>query len=283
VRSTLRVSVVTAVAAVTACQPVAPLPVAPAPVVPPVTGDATAAIQRVLDDHGAVTIDRELRVDGTIRPPARSTLTFTANGLLRRTAAAPVRTTLPVIEVSADGVTLNSPRIDGPNPCHWNFFGSGDLYSRYDPGREDNNGISVTRGNGTRILSPRITNTWGDAIYIGGGHPTNVTITNLYARCLGRSAVSNTGSTGVTIDGADVGGAFWWSFNIEPFNTRFVHDYTVRSATIGFSRDAAIFAGGPHFSCDVQRVRFDRYRFTTQRTTISVAPCVAAEFTFTPR
>jgi hypothetical protein len=261
----------------TACEPAIP-----PSTVPPVSGDATAAIQQILDDTGAVTIDRELRVDGTIRPPAWSTITFTSDGLLRRTAAAPSKRVLPVIEVAADNVTLVSPRIDGPNPCYWDYFGTGDRYSQYDPKREDNNGISVVSGDGTRVTSPRITNTWGDAIYIGGSHPTDVTITDLYARCLGRSAVSNTGSTGVTIDGADVGGSFWWSFNVEPFNTRFVHDYTVSDATIGFSRDASIFAGGPYFSCDVERVRFDRYRFTSQRTTINLAPCVADQFTLTP-
>jgi hypothetical protein len=246
--------------------------------VPPVSGDATAAIQAVLDS-GDVTIDRPLVVNGTLTPPAGSTIRFVGAGELRRTTA-PAANSTPVIRLTADRVTITSPRIVGPNPCYWTYFDTGYRYSQYVPTREEQHGIAILGGAGHTITDATISNVWGDAIYIGGGHPTDVRIDGLTATCLGRSGVSNTGSSRVTITDANVSGAFWWGFNIEPFNNRYVHDYTVTRATIGFTRDAPIFAGGPYFSCDVQRVAFTGVTYTAAiRSTPSIAACVAEHVT----
>ena len=272
----LSVRTVAALLLLVACQPVAPA--APAATVPPVSGDATAAIQAVLN-RGAVTIDRPLTVNGTLTPPTGSTIRFVGAGELRRTTA-PAANSTPVIRVTADRVTITAPRIVGPNPCYWTYFDTGYRYPRYDPTREEQHGIAILGGTGHRVTDATILNTWGDAIYIGGGHPTDVRIVGLTATCLGRSGVSNTGSSNVTILDANVSGAFWWGFNIEPFNDRYVHDYTVTRATIGFARDAPIFAGGPYFSCDVRRAAFTGVTYTAAiRSTPSIAGCVTDHIT----
>lgn len=245
----------------------------------PSGGDDTAALQAALDEHGGLLIDADYRVDGTLRPPAGSTLTFTARGRFLRTVAPQSTPTLPVIELTAGNVTLTRPRIVGPNPCTWTYFGDPQLtYAQYDPKREWQHGISILGGSNYRIESPTVENVWGDALNIDRG-PTDITVTNLTARCVGRSFVSNTGSERVTITGGTVTGAFWWAFNIEPFGPRRVADYRVSGVTIGFSRDARVFAGGPDFNCAVERVSFASMTVLAPDRGARIAACVASNVT----
>lgn len=245
---------------------------APAP-----SGDATAYLQGLLDKNKSLSVGREYVVNGTLKPPAGADITFTGSGLFRRTtAAAP---TLPVIQLEQGGNTLRAVRIVGPNPCYWTYFDTGYRYSQYDPTREWNHGISILGGSGYLIDDPSITAVWGDAIYLGRG-PRNVTITNLQASCVGRSIVSNTGSENVRIDGGAAHGAFWWTFNIQPFGTNVVRNYRVNNFRVGWSRMHYIFSGQPDFNCQVYDVAFTNISFTSEWRGVSIDDCVRSQITY---
>lgn len=246
---------------------------APTPPPAPSGGDDTAALQAELDDNRALFVDAEYRIDGTLRPPAGSIVTFTNRGRFSRPAE-PSTPTLPVIELTAGNVVLTDVHIVGPNPCTWTYFGNPELtYAQYDPKREWQHGVSILGGSNYRIESLTVENVWGDAVNIDRG-PTDITINDLTASCVGRSFVSNTGSERVTITGGNVTGAFWWAFNIEPFGPRRVVDYQVSDVTVGFSRDARVFAGGPDFNCAVERVTFTNLTVLEPDRGTSIAGCV---------
>jgi hypothetical protein len=184
--------------------------------------------------------------------------------------------TLPVILLETGNVVLRNPKITGPNPCYWTYFDTGYKYAQYDPKREWNHAISIMGGSTYLIDNPVISNVWGDAINIDRG-PSNITINNLKADCVGRSIISNTGSTNVVVNGGRSSGAFWWTFNIEPFGTRVVRDYTVKNFQVGFSRGQAIFSGGPDFNCQVYNVQFSGLTYLTPYREVSIAPCVSSQ------
>lgn len=263
-------------ALLTACQ--APVPPAPTTTVPPSSGDSTAALQAALDSSGSLYVDTAYIVDGTLKPPAGSTITFGPHGLFRRTAT-PNAPHLAMIEMRAGGVTLNRPRLIGPNGCYWSWpYDPPEVYtySQYDPKREWNHGISILGGSSYRIVSPSITGMWGDGINIDGT-PSQISITDMRIECVGRSIISNTGSTDVTVAGGSVRGAFWWTFNVEPYVTRSVRNYTITDVDVGWSRAQYLYAGGPDFSCLVDNVTLTDVRLTSPSDDVYIAPCVAGE------
>ena len=257
------------------CQPDTP-PQAGSTTTPQPTGDSTAYIQSQLDKNKYFYVDRNYIVDGTITPPNGSVLEFNPNGQFTRTADAPLIGTLPVILLEKSNIQLKNPRITGPNPCYWTYFQTGYKYSQYDPKREWNHAISIMGGENYLIDNPVLYAVWGDAINIDRG-PKNITINNLNATCVGRSIISNTGSTGVRVNGGNVSGAFWWTFNIEPFGSRVVRNYTVSNVYVGFSRGQAIFSGGPDFNCQVYDVTFNGLIYTTSYSEASIQSCVQDE------
>ncbi len=266
--------------AFSACLPTSPTPApggttttSPAP-----SGDATSFIQSQLNANNYFLVDRNYQVDGTINPPNGSTIEFTPNGQFTRTVNAPVVGTLPVIQLDKGNVTLKNPRITGPNPCYWTYFQTGYKYSQYDPKREWNHAISILGGSGYLIDNPVLYAVWGDAINIDRG-PSNITINNLRASCVGRSIISNTGSTGVRVNGGEVNGAFWWTFNIEPFSSRVVRDYKVNNVRVGFSRGESIFSNGPNFNCQVYDVTFSGLIYTTSYSATNIKECVRSQIT----
>lgn len=254
-----------------ACQPIPPGQGTTTTI--PTNSDATDAIQESLDQNNYFYVDRNYTVDGTIVPPRGSTIEFSPAGQFTRTASAPLIGTLPVILLDQSDVILKSPRIIGPNPCYWEYFNTGYKYSQYDPKREWNHAISIMGGENYLIESPNIYAVWGDAINIDRG-PSNITINDLKASCVGRSIISNTGSANVTVNRGEVFGAFWWTFNMESFGTRIVRNYKVNNVEIGFSRGESIFAGGPYFNCQVYDVTFSGLLYTTSYSGVNVRDCV---------
>lgn len=262
-----------------ACQPVPPEGGTTTTTVAPPSGDATEYIQSQLDENNYFLVDRNYIVDGTIKPPFGSTIEFNPKGQFTRTSSAPLIGTLPVILLENSNIQLKNPRITGPNPCYWEYFNTGYKYSQYDPKREWNHAISIMGGENYLIDNPVLYAVWGDAINIDRG-PTNITINNLNASCVGRSIISNTGSTGVRVNGGNVYGAFWWTFNIEPFSSRVVRDYVVRDVEVGFSRGQVVFAGGPYFNCQIYDVQFIGLIYSTSYSNTSIQDCVKDQIIF---
>ena len=89
---------------------------------PPTFGDATAALNRALDEHQSVLVNLPLVVNGTVTPPPGATLTMVADGAFVRSADAPRERFRPVILIVADDVTLVDVVVRGPNPCYWSLF-----------------------------------------------------------------------------------------------------------------------------------------------------------------
>lgn len=260
-----------------ACQPAPPVTTnAPTTTISvPVTADATATIQTNLNTNKYFYVDKNYIVDGTITPPANSKITFGPNGKFTRTAAGSGGNK-PILVLKNSNITLENPNIVGPNPCYWKYFDTQYTYSQYDPKLESNHAISITGGSGYVINNPKIRAVWGDAIYLAS-NSKNITINNLDAACLGRSVISNVGSENVTVNGGKSYGAFWWTFNMEPWGDYVVRNYKVNNFQVGWSRYHAVFAGGPNFNCQVFDADFTNLVLTDPKTgangDFSVAAC----------
>jgi hypothetical protein len=223
-----------------------------------VGSDSTAALQADLND-GSLFVDRQYIVNGMLKPPANSIITFGTNGSFVRTII-PTANTTPFIMMEQSGVTIRNARITGTNPCYWtntityNPASIGEKYSQWAAASEEQAAFYVKNKAGNIIIENAIVrDVWGDAVTLLDAG-SNITITNLDARCLGRSGISNVNSDRVTVTGGKVSGAFWWALNIEPFNTRVVSNYRVSGMEIGYSRNYWLFVGGPYFNCQVFNV-----------------------------
>jgi hypothetical protein len=263
-----------------ACQPVPPVSTNPVTTtavtttVPSSGSDDTAALQNTLNVSKYLYVNREYRVDGILTPPAGSKITFGPNGRFTRTAAGNGGGK-SVLLLKNSNITVENPYIVGPNPCYWKYFDTNYTYSQYNPQLENNHAISISGGSGYVITNPKIRNVWGDAIYLAG-NSKNITINNLDAACLGRSVISNVGSENVTVNGGKSYGAFWWTFNMEPWGDYVVRNYKVNNFQVGWSRYHAVFAGGPNFNCQVFDVDFTNLVVTDPRggtNDFSIAAC----------
>lgn len=222
--------------------------------VPSSGSDDTAALQNTLNASKYLYVNTEYRVDGTLTPPTGSKITFGPNGRFIRTQAGTAGGK-KILVLKNSNITLENPYIIGPNPCYWTYFDTGFMYSQYNPQLENNHAISIEGGSGYTITNPRIRAVWGDGIYLAG-NSKNITVSNLDVACVGRSIVSNVGSENVTINGGRSYGAFWWTFNIEPWGSLVVRNYKVNNFTAGWSRYHVVFSGGPDFNCQVYGVEF---------------------------
>lgn len=195
----------------------------------------------------------------TLKPPSGAVIEFGPNGQIVRDSNA----TGSAIEISAPNITINNMRVTASNPCFWvnsfpytppNPAAIGEMYSQYDPKRENQHGLAVRSGaDNLKVNGLTVSDVWGDGVYVGGGN--NIVLNNVNVRCAGRSGISNVNSSNVTVDGGSISGVFWWGLNIEPSGTsQSVSDYRVKNMRFGFSRDAWLFSGGPHFNCKVFRV-----------------------------
>ena len=71
-------------------------------------------------------------------------------------------------------------------------------------------------------------------------------------------------------------GAFWWTFNMEPWGSLFVRNYKINNFTAGWSRGQVVFSGGPDFNCQVFDVDFTNLVVTDPRggtNDFSIAAC----------
>lgn len=253
--------------------------------VPP-SGDATAALQEALN-AGDLFVNQTYSVEGTLNPPAGRRIEFGPNGKFVRSNSPLARK--PIILLDKGNNTLVNVRIQGSNPCHWdvpswwsNTAALGEKYAQYDPAREFAHGIDIQAGSNYTVTSPSIRDVWGDGINIDGRTTTDIEITNMFVRCVGRSVVSNTGSRNVTITGGEGSGAFYWIFNIEPYNINVVENYKVSGVKVGFSRLVWLFSGGPYFNCNrVINVDMRNNTLLPQATRPpSINQCVASQIKF---
>lgn len=275
------------------CEPTTPTTptsstVAPSTVAPPSTGGATSttSVDSVTlrpsggDDtstfvdaaatHNTVVVDGPLRIDSpaVLRTPNRHII-FTGSGSLRRTAR-PAKRIWQVLVVQTVGITIDNLRIDGPNVdvCGFMWYppptdttpdGTPTQQPRwievgYAASYEAQHGLEISGGaSNVTVNGGRIYGMSGDGVYIAGG-AHDVTITDLTTECTGRSSISNVGSERVTVNGGSFHRSGLWIFNVEPFNTFYVHDYTIKGARVGYSNWQWLIAAGPDFSCDVRNV-----------------------------
>jgi hypothetical protein len=248
-----------ALVALLACQPPTTSTTSTTTTTAPIVGfDETVALQADLND-GALFVDRRYIVNGMLKPPANSTITFGASGSFVRNII-PTANTTPFIMMEQSGVTIRNARITGTNPCYWtntltyNPGSVGQKYSQWAAASEEQAAFYVKNKAGNIVIENAVVrDVWGDGVTLLDAG-SNISITNMDARCLGRSGISNVSSDRVTVTGGKVSGAFWWALNIEPFSTRVVSNYRVSGMEIGYSRDSWLFAGGPYFNCQVFNV-----------------------------
>lgn len=273
-----------------ACQPVSPPAATTTTAVPPTTvvpvgSDETAALQADLND-GSLSVNRRYVVNGMLKPPANSTITFGTNGSFVRNIIPPTNTT-PFIMMEQSGVTIRNARITGTNPCYWtntlpyNPASIGQTYSQWAAASEEQAAFYVRNKAGNIVIENAVVrDVWGDGVTLLDAG-SNITITNMDARCLGRSGVSNVSSDRTTVTGGKISGAFWWALNIESFSSRVVSNYRVSGVEIGFTRNYWLFADGPHFNCQVFNVdATGNILLPTSNRPPQIAACVSAQFKF---
>ena len=254
----------------------------PSTTVPIAGTDSTAALQADLND-GSLFVDRQYIVNGMLKPPANSTITFGTNGSFVRNII-PTANTTPFIMMEQSGVTIRNARITGTNPCWWtntlpyNPASIGQTYSQWAAASEEQAAFYVKNKAGNIVIENAVVrDVWGDGVTLLDAG-SNITITNLDARCLGRSGISNVSSDRVTVTGGKVSGAFWWALNIEPFSTRAVSNYRVSGMEIGFTRNYWLFVGGPYFNCNVTNVdATGNILLPTSSRPPQIAACVATQ------
>ncbi len=267
-----------------ACQPTLPPVTTPATTTTSVAAgvDETAALQADLND-GSLSVNRRYVVNGMLKPPANSTITFGTNGSFVRTIV-PVANTTPFIMMEQSGVTIRNARITGTNPCYWtntltyNPASVGQKYSQWAAASEEQAAFYVKNKAGNIVIENAVVrDVWGDGVTLLDAG-SNITITNMDARCLGRSGISNVSSDRVTVTGGKVSGAFWWALNVEPFSARVVSNYRVSGMEIGYSRDSWLFVGGPYFNCSVTNVDVrGNTLLSTSTRPARVASCVSGQ------
>lgn len=245
----------------------------------------TEELQEDLND-GVLVVDKPVTSNGTLRPPEGASIVFGENGILVRTE----EETGAAIDISNNDVTITNLRVRGSNPCYWtntiayNPNSIGETYSQWSA-EKDSSGVRYEehaalyiRGGAENITVNGLEayDVWGDGVTIFGGKDIN--ISNLHAKCVGRSALSNVEGENVTVDGGSVSGAFWWGVNIEPFGSKVVRNMAVKNFTFGYSRVEWLFVSGPNFNCEVYNVDiYDVTLLPTSTRPSKVNGCVASE------
>ena len=265
-----------------ACGPISTPPTAtstPRPKTPTQATD-TQSLQAELNAEGHVYITRTITSNGTLKPPAGSTITFSETGKLKRDDSS----TGAAVEVSQPNVTINNLRVQGSDPCYWtntlpyNPDSIGEKYSQYNPRREEQAALYTRDGaDHLTVRGLEAYDVWGDGITFLGGD--NIVVENVKVRCAGRSGISNVKSSNVTVTGGEISGAFWWGLNIEPFGTNTVSNYRVSGISVGYTRYPWLFAGGPNFNCRVYNVdATGNTALPTSTRPADIAPCAQVRF-----
>jgi len=218
---------------------------------PPTSATNTAGLQANLND-GFLFVDSTVVSDGTLKPPAGAVIVFGPNGKLVRS----ISSTGAAVDVSSPNVVIHNLKVVGSDPCFWvvesspNPLAVGEMYSQYDPRREEQAALYVRPGaDGLRVDGLFANDVWGDGLTLLGGN--NMVFKNVFVRCAGRSGISNVNSSNVVVDGGSVSGMLLWGLNIEPTGVRSVSGYVVRNFTVGHTTNQWLFVGGPGFNCKV--------------------------------
>src|SRR5574343_136013 len=98
-----------------ACGPISSPPTAtstPRPKTPTQATD-TQSLQAELNTEGHVYVTRTITSNGTLKPPAGSTITFSETGKLKRDETS----TGAAVDVTQPNVTTNNLRVQGRDPC----------------------------------------------------------------------------------------------------------------------------------------------------------------------
>lgn len=282
------------------CEPGVPTPptssvpatTAPATTAPPVSGDASDALMAALA-AGDVVVDRPLVVNKIVKVTASNRiLTFTGAGkLIRTTVLNPTgdNVTFPVLEFTgSSNIRIVNPQIEGPGGvCNVPRPGGGVFRAYYTSLYEEQAGIALNGVTGVTVEGGSVTGVRGDGVKIfydhrvSPGRPSrDVVILGLRTRCVGRAAVANISSDGVSVIGGDFRESGLWTFNVEPFNTLSVLNYRVTDPVVGYSSSSWLFVGGPYFGC-VATGSVVRPVFVENVMGESIASCVRSTFTVT--
>lgn len=243
----------------------------------------TAAIKA-----GDVVVDTPLTINKIVKiTQSNRTITFSGAGELRRTTLnnpTGDNVTFPVLQLTGvSNINIINPKITGPGGVcdvpRPNGF-PGVYRAVYDARYEESAGITLDGATNVRIQGGVIRDVRGDGIrifYDSSVSPskpsTDISITNLTTRCVGRAAIANIYSDKVTVTGGDFALSGYWIFNVEPFNNLKVTNYVINEPVVGYSTGAWLYVGGPYFQC-TSSVTVNRPSFTEPVMSESVAPCV---------
>lgn len=211
----------------------------------PSGGDDTAMLTSTLNTCSTVVINRLFRVDKQITVTASNkTITWSGLGKFYRSVSAPDGSGLVVLRFDgASNITLNNPQIQGPNPRQVYTPGSLAVCGYRTP-LENQHLLGLRHVNNFTTNGGKLWDGDGDGVYIDGGS-NGITLNDLTVDCVGRTAVTNLGSTNTRINGGLFTTTVWWIFNIE-LQGGIVDNYYVDKPSIGYSRMVFLLASCPY-------------------------------------
>lgn len=209
-------------------------------------GDDTANVTQIMNNCQFTQIIEPLRIDKQIVVTGSGkTVQFYGNGKLYRSVPAPDGSGLAMLRFTgSSNVTLNNPVIQGPNARQqFSPPGSRPVCGYWTP-LENQHLLAIRNVHNFTVNNGKLTDGNGDGVYIDGGS-TGVTLNNLTVDCVGRTAVTNLGSSGTRINGGTFTTTVWWIFNIE-LQGETVSNYYIDKPTIGYSRLNFLLASCPY-------------------------------------
>ena len=240
-------------------------------VINPSGGDDTQLFISAVTQNSNVTISGYLRIDGIalLSNISDKIITFLPNSGLVRQSVSSLRSFQVVLLQNTKNIIINNLNILGPrSSCN------------YSSSIEAQHGLEISGGINITINSGNIKNMPGDGIYISK-KASNINIDNVSIQCTGRSSISNTDSSKVTVNNGSFSSAGLWIFNIEPVNAndqvQSVTDYLIDHPVIGYSVSSWLFTGGPYYSCLVTNLIINKPIFSIVPVSPSIAPCVASQ------
>lgn len=210
----------------------------------PSGGDDTAAVAAILNACSIVSITQPLRIDKQIIvTTSNKTITWSGAGQLYRTLPAPDGSGLAMLRFTgSSNVTLNNPQIHGPNTRR-SYTSSKPLCGYFTP-LENQHLLAIRGVNNFTTNGGKLWEGNGDGVYIDGAS-NGVTLNNLTVDCVGRTAVTNLGSTNTRINGGTFTDTIWWIFNIE-LQGEVVNNYYIDHPVVGYSRLVFLLASCPY-------------------------------------
>jgi hypothetical protein len=138
---------------------------------------------------------------------------------------------------NSSAITLRDFTIDGANPS------AGPTPAAYVPALEGQAGIGISRTNGIVIDSVRITDTYGDFIWITG-QTKNVTIHNSTFARSGRQGIAVVSGSNIVIEDNDIRDVALSVFDLEPLGKNLAQNVRIRDNVVGEYRNLLLAAGG---------------------------------------